>query len=66
LHPLYDKLTPGGVVVFDDYGSPKWPGAQRAVDEFFASRAESIERFEHGDTASWHIRKQVAQQGRVA
>lgn len=36
LETLYDKLSPGGVLIIDDYGH--WDGVRRAVDEFFASR----------------------------
>ncbi|MBZ5679983.1 MAG: TylF/MycF family methyltransferase [Acidobacteriia bacterium] len=36
LDELYDKVTPGGVIQFDDYGY--WQGARRAVDEFFERR----------------------------
>jgi O-methyltransferase len=36
LEHLYDRLTPGGVLIVDDYG--QWQGARLAVDEFFASR----------------------------
>jgi O-methyltransferase len=37
---IYPKLTPGGVMIFDDYGFPSCPGARRAVDEAFASLPE--------------------------
>jgi len=37
LENLYDKVAEGGVIQIDDYGF--WKGAQRAVDEFFASRS---------------------------
>jgi hypothetical protein len=36
LEALYDRLSPGGVVIIDDYGY--WEGQRRAVDAFFASR----------------------------
>jgi hypothetical protein len=33
LEALYPLLSPGGVIVFDDYGA--WNGARKAVDEYF-------------------------------
>ncbi|GAB3673304.1 class I SAM-dependent methyltransferase [Angustibacter aerolatus] len=30
---VQDLLEPGGVVVLDDYGDPRWPGVQQATDE---------------------------------
>jgi O-methyltransferase len=36
LECLYDKVSPGGVIQFDDYAH--WAGARKAVDEFFAKR----------------------------
>lgn len=39
---LYDRVVPGGVIVFDDYSDPRWPGAKRAVDEFFADKPELV------------------------
>jgi O-methyltransferase len=38
---FYPNLVPGGVMVFDDYGEPTCPGARKAVDEFFADKAET-------------------------
>jgi O-methyltransferase len=37
---LYPRLSPGGFLLFDDYGFPSCAGARRAVDEAFASRPE--------------------------
>lgn len=37
---IWPRLSPGGIVVFDDYGFPSCPGARRAVDEFFADIPE--------------------------
>jgi predicted O-methyltransferase YrrM len=34
LEHLYPRLTPGGVLIIDDYGY--WAGARKAVDEYFA------------------------------
>ena len=30
----YPRLVTGGVVVVDEYALPRWPGAQKAVDEY--------------------------------
>lgn len=37
---LYPRLSPGGVLIVDDYGH--WDGARRAVDEYFAQDAPPI------------------------
>lgn len=34
---LYPRLSPGGVLILDDYGH--WQGARRAVDEYFEGKA---------------------------
>jgi predicted O-methyltransferase YrrM len=57
---LYDRLAPGGVIVFDDYDSPKWPGATKAVDEFFANRPEEVQRCEERSSGCWYLRKEAA------
>ncbi len=38
---IYDRLTPGGILLFDDYGLPSCPGARAAVDEFFSDKSET-------------------------
>jgi hypothetical protein len=35
---FYQRLVPGGVMIFDDYGFGTCPGVRQAVDEFFKSR----------------------------
>lgn len=39
-HHIYPRLSPGAVMVFDDYGFPSCPGARKAVDEFFRDKPE--------------------------
>ncbi|NNE81324.1 MAG: hypothetical protein HKN18_13735 [Silicimonas sp.] len=43
LDALYDRVVPGGIIVFDDYNTEEWPGATQAVDEFLADRPESVQ-----------------------
>lgn len=57
LNLLYDRLVPGGVVVFDDYAQPKWPGATKAVDEFFAGKREKPEQRLSRMNPVWYVRK---------
>lgn len=40
LRELWPYLAPGGIVAFDEYRKPVFPGATQAVDEFFADRLE--------------------------
>ena len=37
---VYPRLSPGGFLLFDDYGFPTCPGAKQAVDEFFSDKPE--------------------------
>jgi hypothetical protein len=50
LTELFDRVMPGGIVAFDEYKHPKWPGATQAIDEFLAGRhrvqkAKSIDKY---------------------
>jgi O-methyltransferase len=40
LEHLYPRLSPGGVLILDDYGY--WEGAREAVDEFLAETGERL------------------------
>lgn len=37
---FWDRLSPGGLVICDDYGALHYPGAKTAMDEFFADKPE--------------------------
>jgi O-methyltransferase len=39
---FYPLLTPGGVLICDDYGFATCPGARRAVDEFMTDKPERV------------------------
>ena len=38
LDQLFPRVSPGGAVLFDEYRDPKWPGATRAIDEYFGAK----------------------------
>ena len=40
LNFFWPRLSPFGVMVFDDYGHSSCPGARKAVDEFFSDKKE--------------------------
>jgi hypothetical protein len=42
---LYPRLAPGGVLLVDDYGS--FPGARKAVDEYFADSPVLLARLDY-------------------
>ena len=42
LELLYDHVATGGVIAFDEYRLDTWPGATKAIDEFFAGMPEQI------------------------
>ena len=44
LELLYDHVATGGVIAFDEYRLEAWPGATKAIDEFFEGKPERIVR----------------------
>jgi O-methyltransferase len=42
---LYPRLSPGGILIIDDYGH--WQGAQKAVDEFFEDEPLFLNRIDY-------------------
>jgi O-methyltransferase len=41
---FYDKMVPGGVILFDDYDCNCCPGANKAVDEFLSDKPEEVQK----------------------
>lgn len=57
LERSWERMTPGGYVIFDDYLAPMCPGATIAVEEFFARRREKP-RMTPGLACSAWVRKE--------
>jgi O-methyltransferase len=39
---VYDKMSPGGIILIDDYLDPEWPGVEQAIAEFFNGKPETV------------------------
>jgi len=57
LTALYDKVVPGGLILFDEYEDATFPGARPAIDEFFANRPEKITRYFDYQYEKYHVVK---------
>lgn len=45
LDNLYDNIVEGGVIIFDEYFSYKYPGARVAINEFFKDKPGYFEQY---------------------
>lgn len=57
LKELFDKVIRGGIVLFDEYGEPKFPGATKAIDEFFADTNYQLQKIKHMDNHKFFVIK---------
>lgn len=53
LEKLYDKVTKGGIIIFDDYGA--FSGANKAVDDFFVNNV-SIKKLPFSNAISYIVK----------
>lgn len=68
LEKLYDATVPGGVILFDEYRCPVWPGATQAVDEFFADKPEKPEACHdpgRPKKPKYYVMKQLTQRAKL-
>lgn len=57
LNFVYSRIVKGGVIIFDDYHSKKWPGATKAIDEFFFDKPEKPLKCTERENPSWYLIK---------
>jgi O-methyltransferase len=55
---FYPRMSPGGIISFDENNDPPWPGCNQAVDEFFTNRSERPVEIESENFQKWYIVKQ--------
>ena len=57
LNFIYPRMSTGGCIVFDDYNEKKWPGAKKAIDEFFSDKPEAIMLSDQRENPAWYTKK---------
>jgi len=40
---FYPRMSPGGVILLDEYNDPPWPGCNKALDEFLEDKPEKLQ-----------------------
>jgi O-methyltransferase len=54
---LYRAVVPGGIILFDEYKDPAWPGCTHAVDGFLADKPEAPIEIERDNHVKYFLRK---------
>ncbi len=54
---FYPRLTRGGIILFDEYNDPPWPGYNKAIDEFFLNKEETPIEIESENYLKYYICK---------
>ena len=57
LNYVYQRMSTGGCIIFDDYDKKPWPGATKAVDEFLLDKPEKIKFSDNKQYPAWYIIK---------
>lgn len=57
---FYPRMSPGGIILFDEYNDSFWPGCNVAVDEFFADKAEKPVPIMRDNYIKCYIQKRAA------
>jgi len=66
---FYPRTVPNGIILFDEYNDPPWPGCNKAVDEFLADKPEKLQEISMDNYQKWFLVKrpdpspQVSQAG---
>lgn len=55
---FYPRLPKGGVILFDEYNDPPWPGCNKAIDEFLADKPEKPIAIQANNFIKYYIYKE--------
>jgi len=54
---FYPRMTPGGIILLDEYNDPPWPGCNKAVDEFLRDKPERLAEIQRDNHLKYFFRK---------
>jgi hypothetical protein len=54
---FYPRLNRGGIILFDEYNDPPWPGCNLAVDEYLADKPEKPRAIVRDNYQKFYIEK---------
>ncbi len=57
LNALYTKVSSGGIIMFDEYEDSDFPGAKRAIDEFFGDKPEKPLTYQDYEYLKYYVIK---------
>jgi O-methyltransferase len=57
LNFFYERMVPGGIILFDEYNDPPWPGCNLAVDQFLMDKPEGLMEISSDNYIRYFIRK---------
>ncbi len=57
LQYFWDRLSRGGIFLFDEYAIKDWPGETQAVDEFFADKNVQIKKLQWNNVPAGYVIK---------
>jgi O-methyltransferase len=58
LEYFYWRMSPGGIILLDEYNDPPWPGCNIAVDEFLVGKPETLTLIAVDNHEKYFIQKQ--------
>lgn len=58
LNAFWDRLSRGGLFLFDEYSIKEWPGETKAVDEFFADKDVKIRKLQWNNVPAGYVIKE--------
>jgi hypothetical protein len=57
LEYFFPRMEKNGIVLFDEYNDPAWPGCTKAIDEFLADKPEKLEKIARNNYERYFITK---------